>query len=268
MSISDIIGSHPLSPHPCGEHMSAEDKFSAHALPHRTLDENSAGISGFVDKMSVWLVDHHVSPEAVERERKRREALARQRLPDHPARRFPDNDKTRKGNWAEVLLAEYLTASSTAGVPVFRLRYNPNVDQSMKGDDVLAFDLGANPVRIVVGEAKFRGTPRKDVVEELIAALERSHSGNIPASLQFVADRLFESGDNALGEKVAECNGLFAQGLLRLDYVGLLVSDSRAHRIVTTNARSKVESLGVISLALTDAAGTVEASFSKAEALL
>ncbi|MFQ6963494.1 MAG: Hachiman antiphage defense system protein HamA [Oscillospiraceae bacterium] len=45
----------------------------------------------------------------------------------------------------------------------YRLRYNTNPDQSMKGDDVLLFDLDSDPVRIVVGESKFRGTPDEAV---------------------------------------------------------------------------------------------------------
>jgi hypothetical protein len=134
----------------------------------------------------------------------------------------------------------------------------------MKGDDVLAFDLDSNPVRVLVGEAKFRSTPDKAVVEELVAALVKSHSGNIPASLQFVADLLFEAGNNELGEKVAACNALFAQGRLQLDYVGLLVSSRDAHRHVQKNAKSGVSRLAVISLGLADPEGIVAASFAGA----
>jgi hypothetical protein len=36
----------------------------------------------------------------------------------------------------------------------------------MKGDDVLAFDLDSHPVRVIVGEAKFRATSTKDSVQE------------------------------------------------------------------------------------------------------
>jgi hypothetical protein len=210
--------------------------------------------------MARWIVTHHVKPEAIERDRIRREALARQGLID-PVQRFPVNPTTQKGNWAEILLAEYVAASSSSQLPVYRLRYNPNVDQSMKGDDVLSFDLDSNPVRVLVGEAKFRSTPTKAVVDELVGALVKSHSGNIPASLQFVADILFESGNNQLGEKVAACNALFAQGRLQLDYVGLLVSTKDAHRFMLTNAKSDVRRLAVMSLGLADPTGVVETSF-------
>jgi hypothetical protein len=254
------LGQHPLPPHPCGVHFDATDIKTEHAVWHRVLDDGPLQTVEFTSAMKQWIVNHHVSPETIERDRVRREALERQGFV-YPLPRFPINLSTQKGNWAEILLAEYVMASCSANLPVYRLRYNPNVDQSMKGDDVLAFDLDSNPVRVLVGEAKFRTTPSKAVVEELVAALIKSHSGNIPASLQFVADRLFDSGNNELGEKVASCNALFAQGSLRLDYVGLLVSDRSAHRYVQKNAKADVSRLVVISLGLEDPVRLVTDSF-------
>jgi hypothetical protein len=263
---SQIVGKHPKPPHPCAIHMHARDQFSVHTVPHRVLDDGPLQIPEFTSSMARWILDHHVSPEALCRDRIQSEALARQGL-QNPARpRLPTNLTTQKGNWAEILLAEYLVASCSVRLPVYRLRYNPNVDQSMKGDDVLAFDLDANPVRVLVGEAKFRTTPTKAVVEEMVASLVKSHSGNIPASLQFVADRLFESGNSVLGEKVAACNALFARGQLQLDYVGLLVSNRDTHRHVQNNAKTDVRRLAVISLGLTDPAGLVAVSFATAGA--
>lgn len=118
---------------------------------------------------------------------------------------------------------------------------------------------------MLVGEAKFRSTPSKQVVDDLVSTLAKSHSGNIPASLQFVADRLFESGNNELGAQVAACNTLFAQGRLHLDYVGLLVSTKTAHLHVLKNAKSDVPRLAVMSLGLEDPEGIVAASYAGAK---
>lgn len=267
MDVDEIVGPHPAAPHPCGAILIAADGHSAHAIPHRTLDKDPVQRAALIAAMAQWIATHHVSPEFVTQDRIRREALARQGLVD-PTRRLPTNTSTQKGNWAEILLAEYLAASSNAQIPVYRLRYNTNVDQSMKGDDVLAFDLSSNPVRILIGEAKFRSTPSKQIVDELIDSLEKSHRGSTPASLQFVADRLCESGNPALGAKVAECNVLFAQGRLRLDYVGMLVSSTGAHAHVERNAQTSVPRLAVISLVVSDPPGLVTDSFAGATALI
>jgi hypothetical protein len=154
-------------------------------------------------------------------------------------RRFPTNPFTQKGNLAEIILAEYVEATSGIILPVYRLRYNPNVDQSMKGDDVLAFDLDADPVRIVIGEAKFRGASSGTAAKEIVDSLLRSYKGGLPASLQFVADRLFEEGKTELGKKILGCALLFAQEKLQLNYVGLLLSDRRcAERINSSTPAS------------------------------
>ena len=255
----DLVGPHPSNPHPCGQ-FPATDQHTDHGVPHRLLDGEPIDTAAFTVAMTQWIKTHHLSPEAAQRDRKRREALARQGLVD-PTKRFPSNPSTQKGNWVEILLAEYLSASCAATLPIYRLRYNPNVDQSMKGDDVLAFDLDADPVRLLVGEAKFRSTPSKAVVEELAIALLRSHAGNVPASLQFVADRLYESGNHGLGDKVASCNDLFASGRLRLDYVGLLVSTPDAHHHVKRNAQSTFRRLVVISMGLLEPERLVDACF-------
>lgn len=267
MNLEQLIGVHPLAPHPYGIHFAASDQDTDHSVPHRLLEDGPLQPVAFTAAMAQWIVTHHVKKEVIERDRIRREALARQGFVD-PVRRFPTNLKTQKGNWAEILLAEYVEATAAAQVPIYRLRYNPNVDQSMKGDDVLAFDLDSDPVRVLVGEAKFRTTPSKAVVDELVGALVKSHSGNIPASLQFVADLLFEAGNDELGSKVAACNALFAQGRLQLDYVGLLVSSRDAHLHVKRNAKSNINRLVVISLGLEDPEGIVNASYAQAGGLL
>jgi hypothetical protein len=266
LPVNQIIGSHPQASHPCGTCLTATDQNSVHDVPHRILDEAPLQTDALTAAMTKWIVNHHVKPEFIESDRRRRDALNRQGLVDPSRSRLPTADKTQKGNWAEILLAEYLAASSATQLPVYRLRYNTNVDQSMKGDDVLAFDLDSNPVRILVGEAKFRTTPTKEVVEELVGALTKSHSGNIPASLQFVADRLFESGDIDTATKVSNCAVLFAEGRLQLNYVGLLVSNGNAHAQVGRNAKSSINRLAVISLALSDPTGIVSSSFAEAGA--
>lgn len=245
----DVLGAHPPSGHPLGSVLTATDRKTAEAVPHRVLSERPGLRAKSSASLRAALTRHHASAEAIERTKKHREALKRLGLDSEQAklRRFPTNASTRKGNLAEVVLAEYVVATSGVALPVYRLRYNPNIDQSMKGDDVLAFDLDADPVRIIVGEAKFRATSTNMAVKEIVEGLVRSYKAGIPASLQFVADRLFEAGDAALGERVLACAILFARGKLRLDYVGLLLSDNRAAERVDAATPASLHRLAMIS---------------------
>ena len=48
----------------------------------------------------------------------------------------------KKGNATEILLTDYIQASQKKEfIKVYKLKYNPNVDQAIKGDDTLMVDL-------------------------------------------------------------------------------------------------------------------------------
>lgn len=263
--VERFIGPHPPAKHPFGRCLKAVDGLTQSKKPHRALSEIAKERARAVKGVQGMLARHHASPEALERSRRRLEALKALGYNDVAERagllRFPTSETTRKGNLAEVVLAEYVVASSDLDLPVYRLRYNPNIEQSMKGDDVLAFDLDSKPVRIIIGEAKFRGTATKAAVQEIAEALLRSHKAGVPASLQFVADRLYEEGKNDLADRVENCALLFVQKRLRIDYVGLLVSDADAERRVREETPNVLHSLVMLSLSLENPEQFVQTCF-------
>lgn len=247
--VNAVLGAHP-SQGSFGCHTNVNDSHAQSGVPHRALQLEQVGLTATTLQLRTALIHHHASPEMLERDRQKKEYLQKlgYSIKENMPNRFPHADKTRKGNLAEVFLAEYLIATSNASLPVYRLRYNPNVEQSMKGDDVLVFDFESDPVRILVGEAKFRGTPSKSAVTEIVEALVRSHQAGLPISLQFVADRLFDSGNNELGQKVENCAMLIAQGRLELLYVGLLIGNSNSASHVNSHTTNNLRNLIMISL--------------------
>lgn len=262
-----VLGKHPSPPNPFGEFLAAKDGKTESKVPHRALTEKDGTRAGTVTSLRAMLVRHHASPEALKQTKRHREAMKRLGLDAEQARlrRFPTNPSTQKGNLAEIVLAEYLVAASSVVIPVYRLRYNPNLDQSMKGDDFLAFDLNVKPARIVVGETKFRGTSTSAAVAEIVEGLVRSYKGGVPASLQFVADRLFEDGDTDLAGRVLDCAMLFALGELRIDYVGMLLSDTQAADRVYNATPGSLRHLAMISWGIQDPESLVDACYKKLE---
>jgi hypothetical protein len=257
-----ILGIHPDDTSPLGSVFAAADRVTQAKIPHRALSLRAGKQMLATSSIRNMLIQHHASPEAVKRSKA--QVTAMKRLGVSPAKhlsRFPTNPATRKGNLAEVVLAEYITVATGTTLPVYRLRYNPNIDQSMKGDDVLAFDLDANPVRIIIGEAKFRAQSTNSSVQEIVAGLLRSHKAGLPASLQFVADRLFETGQGELAERVMSCATLFAKSQLRLDYVGLLLSDTKAADRVDDVQSGRLRRLAIISLGLHDPEALVDGCY-------
>lgn len=262
LSFPEVLGPHPPATHILGSQFGHTDGHSTANVPTRQLCDVAADTKAFVAAMRDWIKTHHSHPDDLARITAQREAFIRQGITP-PTSLFPTAEMTRKGNWCEILLAEYILASSGSKLPVYRLRYNPNIEQSMKGDDVLAFDLDAKPVRIIVGEAKFRSTSTPKAVRDIVQALERSQTKGLPASLQFVATRLFREGHQALGERIEECSSLFVHGKLRLDHVGLLVSDADAHNKVSAHATSTTRQLAVVSLTLAAPSSLVDECFDK-----
>ncbi len=249
----EILGSHPKFD-AFGCHTQAEDTATKSDVPHRALSQNDGSREDAVEQLREAFIQHHTSAEMRARDQRKRESLRQlgYRVFNAETHRFPCADKARKGNLAEVFLAEYIVASADVALPVYRLRYNPNVEQSMKGDDVLAFDFHSKRVRILVGEAKFRGTPSKAAVEDIVSGLIRSHLAGLPASLQFVADRLFETDNLDLGRQVANCAILMAQGRLDLQYVGLLLSNTNSKACVARHTNGDLRDLVMISLGVHD----------------
>ena len=258
-----VIGKHPSPPNVFGDAFVAVDHATVTMVAHRALAERSGGRAIAISGIREMIIRHHASPQQLARSKAESDAL--QRLGMAPLLqgmgRFPANPQTRKGNLAEIVLAEYVAATTPLKVPVYRLRYNPNVEQSMKGDDVLAFDLDADPVRVVVGEAKFRAQSTRQAVEEIVQGLERSRKAGIPISLLFVADRLFDEGRNDLGRRVLECATLFALGKLQIDYVGFLLSDEGSASRVDNATPVTTRRLAMVSLGVSDPVAIADACF-------
>lgn len=235
-------------------------------IAHRVLEDNGHS-DILLQYMENALQRHHISPEALQRHMDLIASLKIENLPI-PRSPYPQTSKTQKGNFAEVFLAEYLVSTTDMELPIYRLRYNTNPDQSMKGDDVLLFDLDSDPVRIVVGESKFRGTPDKQSVIDIVDGLVRSNKAGLPISLMFVAERLFQENKPELGRKVQNCAVLFAANKLHIDYVGFLMSNQNAKNHVNRHTTDNLHNLLMISLGIQSPETIVKKAFEGLESRL
>jgi len=259
-----IIGKHP-DDHPYGVSLSAHDKTTSSGVPHRVLAENK-NRDVFMDFTVEALKTHHIATDALERRKDTIRLLRIQGVDISNISPYPTNCITQRGNFAEIVIAEYLRATTSTKLPVYRLRYNPNVNQSMKGDDVLLFDLDTDPVRIIVSEPKFRGIPNKEAVAGIVEGLIRSNKERIPVSLAFVSDRLYGEGKTELGEKVQNCAVLFTIDKLDIDYVGFLLSNQNASGHIDRNTTADLHNLLMISLGVNSPEEMVQDAFQRLEA--
>lgn len=114
---------------------------------------------------------------------------------------------TMKAHFGEILGCEFAKAQMGYEFPVFKLWYNPNPNQSMKGDDILGFQFAKEKFSknlVLVGEAKYRNTFRNKVVLEAYSALAGDISRPAPISLEFIATILETRNERALATQVRQ----------------------------------------------------------------
>jgi hypothetical protein len=125
----------------------------------------------------------------------------------------PHNPTTRKANFGEILASEYLSQTHGYRIPVYRLRYNPNPESPMKGDDVLAFKFGdadGKGREIVVVEAKVRSHFATQVVEEAYGQLQAGYRPR-PKSIKFIVKILRKEGRDDEADQVLQFLNKFAK---------------------------------------------------------
>lgn len=269
-----LIGVHPVAPHIFGLWWSSTDMPTTDRKKHRKLEEDPTVRNAAIDQLAQWIVDYHVTDFNLG-------LIARQKaiLNKHDLGKYidqlhllPKADTTQKGNLGEIVLIEYLKGSRAFTPYVHKLHYNPNTEQSMKGDDVLMFDPKNLNSEVIYGECKFRGKPTAGIVGEIVGNLEGLKK--LPVSLNFVANRVNEMGDTALAEQIVELQAKIYNGEVPVTNVGFLISKSSARKgcgtsaIVEDNLDTSNPRLVMISLGVDDPVDIVTQAFQKAEALL
>lgn len=219
-----LIGEHPQLPHILGEWLVHTDLPASANKKHRKLEEDNSLRQNAIDNIAKWIISHHIIKQKIE-------ALERkaQILQKHDFDKFvesqsllPKFEITQKGNMAEIILVEYLRETTGLSPIIHKLRYNTNVEQSMKGDDVLLLNPTNIFEKVIYGESKYRSTPSKQVIEEAVSNLEGNKK--LPVSIGFVVDRLYEMGDYVLANNLMDLQLLLKDNKIDVRNVGFLLS--------------------------------------------
>jgi len=231
---------------------------------HRHLFANEHKNNEAIELIANWLVLYHLTDNKKRALVKKKNILSRYDFRDYASELhiLPTADKTKKGNLGEIILTEYLSQTTGIDVLVYKLRYNSNVDQSMKGDDVLLVDEN----RIFLGESKFRSTPSKKVIEEASKSMKNSLA--LPISLGFISDRLFEEGKDELAEKILDIQFKLSKSKLNIKNIGFVLSTNSVKDFVEKNMNSSNNDFIFISLGIENPIVLMESAFKRANDLI
>lgn len=268
----DLIGSHPIAPSVFERWLDCIDIEPTDARCHRSL---SAKLPTDDPELIQWLaeklVHHHYDQNRIERlKQKYREVGFPQYAEQN--RNLPRADKTKKGNATEILLIEYIESCQEKPlIKAFKLRYNPNVDQAIKGDDTLMVDIitddkGIERIKIYLGEAKFRATPAKKAIDDISQSLGKE---KLPLSFSFLINEL--SRDPATKE-TADLLDKFLISEIKskgdIIYTGLLLSNTQTSTVVEKHFTTDNPELVFISAGIDNPQTLIDKAFIKAEALV
>jgi len=219
-----LIGKHPEIPHILGHWTSHTDLPISPNKKHRRLDENINSRASAIDEFSDWIIKHHIIDNKIDLLKRKAQILQKHEFENYieSSKLLPTASKTQKGNVAEIILVEYLKESTTFNPIIHKLRYNPNVEQSMKGDDVLLLNPDNLQEKVIYGESKYRSNPSNQTIEDIISNLEGSK--RLPVSIGFVANILYERKEDDLADQLMDLQALLNNGVITVHNVGFLMS--------------------------------------------
>jgi hypothetical protein len=135
--------------------------------------------------------------------------------------KMPTTPQIRSGDLAEILCTSYVNETTSYTQGIKRLRWKDHRNMSMRGEDVLAFNLNTANGRLDVlkAEVKSRATLTSSVVGEAREALSQNGGLPSPHAMSFVADRLHETGETVLADAIDKAqlkDGLDASRVLHV----------------------------------------------------
>lgn len=262
---SELIGNHPVAPNKFGEWLEAEDIAVTHKKRHRSLKPligtNDADL---IKWLANKIILHHYDDYRLNKLKQKFGSLGFKKYAE-THRKLPISDRTKKGNATEIILSEYIESSVGQNmVKAYKLKYNPNVDQAIKGDDTLLIDISdQDEPKIFLGEAKFRKTPAKTVVKDILKSLGKDKR---PLSLTYIVDMLAKNPEDVpLADKIDELIIEDIKGAGGLIYTGMLLSNEDTKDMVELHLDSDNPTFVMISIGIKNPEELINAAFAKAE---
>lgn len=233
MSKKKILGQQPKDGSIFSKWLASENDESRVNL-HRKLTEIEFS-DEVIHQVAEWIKNHHISEKQTELSKKKKQILKKYGLENFVKSQkfFPDNNNTRKGNLGEIILCEYIEETTEYELLVYRLRYNPNVSQSMKGDDILLFNQESLRNTIILGEAKFRIPANKSTIEEILTSF--GGEPKLPLSLTFISTILRENGNEDLADDIEEIQIEMRKGNIPILNIGFVLGNNTAHTSVSNH---------------------------------
>ncbi|CAJ0797121.1 Hachiman antiphage defense system protein HamA [Ralstonia holmesii] len=175
----------------------SEETLGKHQV--RQLAVDTATQAQAVTAIAKAVPDYYTDPQRVASLLKK---LGKPAAAAHVEQKLPTQKSIRSGDLGEILCNAYVHEATPFSLGIKRLRWKDHRNMSMRGEDVLAFNLGPknSSLKILKAEVKSRAGMGTAVINEARAALSANSELPSPHALAFVADRSHQIGDTILGD--------------------------------------------------------------------
>lgn len=204
------------------------------------------------------IYDHHIHPDRI---RGALDRLGYRRAAQQLLDRLPKNDRTRKGNFGEVVASEHLRQRHGYAMPVFKLRYADHPGLPMRGEDIVAFVLDGRTIVVVcVGEAKVRSVAKGREVEDAHKRLHEAYHPH-PVALSLISSVLHDRGEHELADQVDQLMEK-PKGVKRHNWIFLITQNDVAEPFAAIEAEeNRVANLRCVHVRLDDLQAFVDGLF-------
>lgn len=214
-----------------------ETPVAVHKL--RLLKADMAKLPHAVTVVAAAVPDYYAAPKRMAGIFKR---LGKPGVAKYIEGKMPTTPSIKSGDLGEILCTAYVAEATPFNLGIKRLRWKDHRNMSMRGDDVLAFNLGPKGALMVLkAEVKSRVSMTTNVIDEAREGLSGYSELPSPHSLSFVSDRLDEAGiEGALRDALDDTQlngGLKAPQVTHMLFT---FSQSNPSKLLKTNLTSYI----------------------------
>ena len=118
--------------------------------------------------------------------------------------KLPQVIKIRSGDIGEIITTDYIDEQTAFSVPIKKLRWKDHRNMAMRGDDVIGVLVNQEnqTIKFLKTEAKSNHSLSRNVLSKARDELDLDEGLPAPHALQFVAERLRETGSQALADLI------------------------------------------------------------------
>ncbi len=177
----------------------SEDTRGQHSF--KKVELKGAEFQNLIEELINLLPDYYIDPLSMASTLER---LGKPAAAQKLRIKLPQVTKIRSGDIGEILTTDYIDEETVYSVPIKKLRWKDHRNMAMRGDDVIGVLINQEnkTIKFLKAEAKSNQSLSRNVLSKARDELDLDEGLPAPHALEFVAERLRETGSQALADLI------------------------------------------------------------------